>query len=235
MTKGEKTRDRIFEAALARFSSQGFAETTMRQIAQDAECSLGLAYRYFESKDAMALALYERLVIEFEEEVASLAPGPLARRWADAERADLARLTPYRATLVGLTSAGLLPGSKTQVLGETSGPLRRRMLSIFSRIVTGASDAPKATTHEPLTTLFYATHLLVILFWLQDPTPGQKTTWKLLDFGEEILGKLKLVLRLPWTGALLIRAGELLGPLFTGEAEPDSEAIPPGTPPRSRL
>jgi AcrR family transcriptional regulator len=219
MTKGEKTRERILEAALTRFSQQGFAETTMRQIAQDAECSLGLAYRYFESKDAMVLALYERLVAEFEEEVDSLPPGPLAARWAQAERADLARLTPYRGALVGLTSAGLLPGSKTQVLGEAAAPLRRRMLTIFETIVTGASDAPKAATHGPLTTLFYATHLLIILFWLQDPTPEQKTTWKLLDFGEEILGKLKLVLRLPWTGALLTRAGELFGPLFTGTDE----------------
>lgn len=218
MTKGEKTRERIFEAALALFAEKGFAETTMREIAAGAGCSLGLAYRYFESKDAMALALYGRLVEEFADEVSRLEPGTLAVRWASAERADLARLTPHRKTLAGLTGAGLAPGSRTQVLGGEAAPLRRQMLAIFGQIVAGAKDAPKPGVSGPLVTLFYATHLLLILFWLQDPTDEQKTTWKLIDLGEEILGKLRLLLRLPFAGGLLQRIEGLLGPVFSGEA-----------------
>ena len=224
MTKGEKTRERIFETALALFAEKGFASATMREIAAGAGCSLGLAYRYFESKDAMALALYARLVEEFAEEVSLLEPGTLARRWAGAERADLTRLSAHRGTLAGLTGAGLTPGGRTQVLGTEAAPLRRRMLGIFGEIVAGAKDAPKPATSKPLVTLFYATHLLLILFWLQDPTENQRTTWKLIDFGEEILGKLGLLLRLPFAGGLLQRAEELLGPLFTGEAAASDRA-----------
>src|SRR6202451_3035835 len=58
--KSEVTRARILDAALDRFRRHGFEETTMRGIAAAADVSLGSAYYYFQSKEDLVMAFYER-------------------------------------------------------------------------------------------------------------------------------------------------------------------------------
>src|SRR5216684_7750425 len=58
--KSDQTRTRIFEAALALFRKRGFVNTTMREIAKETGVALGAAYYYFDSKDAIVMAFYER-------------------------------------------------------------------------------------------------------------------------------------------------------------------------------
>ena len=65
--KARRTRERILEAALELFADRGYETTTMRDVAREAGASLGLAYRYFASKEEFALALYMRLAEESEE------------------------------------------------------------------------------------------------------------------------------------------------------------------------
>jgi AcrR family transcriptional regulator len=59
--KGTMTQQRILDAALALFASKGYEATTMRDIAAAADCSLGLTYRYFASKEDLILELYRWL------------------------------------------------------------------------------------------------------------------------------------------------------------------------------
>src|SRR5580698_10389677 len=86
--KSEATRERILEAALQLFAQKGYVNSTMREIAELSGCSLGLAYRYFRSKDSMVLALYERLSNEFAMEASTIAAGPPTKRWGQSTRAD---------------------------------------------------------------------------------------------------------------------------------------------------
>lgn len=51
LTKGERTRQAIIEAAYSLFVEQGFHATSIRQIAQKAEIALGGIYNHFESKE----------------------------------------------------------------------------------------------------------------------------------------------------------------------------------------
>lgn len=53
------TRDLILRTSLKLFSEQGYHGSTMRQIAQRAGLSLGLAYRYFESKESILEGIIE--------------------------------------------------------------------------------------------------------------------------------------------------------------------------------
>ncbi|WP_152362399.1 TetR/AcrR family transcriptional regulator [Microlunatus speluncae] len=53
--KAERNRHRIAEVALDLFLTQGFDETTMEQIAERAEVGSTTLYRYFPSKDLIAL------------------------------------------------------------------------------------------------------------------------------------------------------------------------------------
>lgn len=53
------TRDLILKTSLKLFSEQGYHGTTMRQVASKASMSLGLAYRYFDSKEAILEGIIE--------------------------------------------------------------------------------------------------------------------------------------------------------------------------------
>lgn len=54
--KGARTRRRLLDAAIARFSSDGFRRTSVSDIARDADVSPAAAYAYFANKDALFTA-----------------------------------------------------------------------------------------------------------------------------------------------------------------------------------
>ena len=60
--KGEGTGEHILETALGLFRDKGFDATTMRDVARAADMSLGAAYYYFPSKEAIVLSYYEQVV-----------------------------------------------------------------------------------------------------------------------------------------------------------------------------
>ena len=81
--KAQETRQHILETALGLFQAQGYDKTTMREIAAAADCSLGLAYRYFDGKEALvrkgvgALTVLDGDTVEISIEMK--APGPKGR------------------------------------------------------------------------------------------------------------------------------------------------------------
>src|SRR5436305_14471557 len=73
--KAEETRERILDAALQLFRERGFDQTTMRDIAAEADVATGAAYYYFRSKEELVMAFYVRTV----EEARTLLPTAMAR------------------------------------------------------------------------------------------------------------------------------------------------------------
>src|SRR4030067_128367 len=59
LTKGERTNRAILEAAYGLFIEQGYAATSMRQIAEKAGLALGGIYNHFSSKDEVFQAIIE--------------------------------------------------------------------------------------------------------------------------------------------------------------------------------
>lgn len=75
-TKSEKAearagvqRERILVAAQQCFIEHGFHAASMAAIAETAQMSVGLIYRYFESKNAIILAIVEQQLILLREEI----------------------------------------------------------------------------------------------------------------------------------------------------------------------
>ena len=60
LTKGERTRQAIIESAYTLFLEQGYAATSMRQIADAAGLALGGIYHHFTSKEA----IFSELIID---------------------------------------------------------------------------------------------------------------------------------------------------------------------------
>ena len=60
MGKAEDTKARVERAALTLFVARGVAETTTKEIAMAASIAEGTIYRYFPSKEQLALDLFLR-------------------------------------------------------------------------------------------------------------------------------------------------------------------------------
>jgi len=56
MTKGERTRQALLDAAIARFGRDGYRGTSVAEVARDARLSGTAAYVYFPNKEALFLA-----------------------------------------------------------------------------------------------------------------------------------------------------------------------------------
>lgn len=67
----DRARERLLDAALMCFAERGYASTTSRDIAAAAGVSLGLAYRYFRSKDEMLVAIVKNALAHVQRDVAA--------------------------------------------------------------------------------------------------------------------------------------------------------------------
>ena len=54
--------DQVLQAALELFASQGYATTSVQQIVEAAGVTKGAMYHYFQSKDDLLFAIYERML-----------------------------------------------------------------------------------------------------------------------------------------------------------------------------
>jgi AcrR family transcriptional regulator len=213
--KGERTREHILDTALILFTGKGYEGTTMRDIAAAADCSLGLAYRYFARKEDLVLALYARLAQEQEDSIDALPPAPLADRFAQMMRAKIAQVEPYRDALGALFGAALTPNSGVAVLGDSTSEIRERMGVVFYTIVAGASDAPRDRQARQLATVLYALHLALLLFWVHDHSPDHRATDDLVKLARDTLALVRPVLRVPPVSKALARLANAFGPVFT--------------------
>lgn len=212
--KALQTRQHILDTALRLFADKGFEKTTMRDIASEADCSLGLAYRYFASKDDFVMALYWQFHNTWSAEMAKLDGGTIAERFDAAMRMKLRQLTPHRDAVGALFTAMMNPTSAVGVLSENSAELTGEVMAVFEHLVRGAKDAPKEPRAEHLTMMLYSAHLLTQLFWLYDRSPNQKATHDLLDFTRDGLRMLRPLLRLPFIGSSITRLANIMVHVF---------------------
>jgi AcrR family transcriptional regulator len=196
--KALRTRERILEAALGLFAEKGYEATTMRGVAREAGASLGLAYRYFASKEEFALALYMRLAEESEDWARDrLAGGTVAERFEAAMLAKLDQVSSHRDPLAALLTRALDPNSRLSALGEGTAAVREKMGGVFLEVVRDASDAPGEKQAVQLGNVLYALHLAILLYWFHDRTPDARATRELVGTARETLRYLRPALWLP--------------------------------------
>jgi AcrR family transcriptional regulator len=215
--KARRTRAHILQTALGLFARQGYAATTMRDIAAEAGCSLGLAYRYFAAKEELVVAVYEQCSEELAIEIAALPATSMAKRFTETIRRNFERLSPYRDSFGAISGITLNPHSEAGVLSGRMAYLRRSTWELFRQVVAGARDAPPARDVANLTTILYAAYLLLMLFWVQDRSEGQRATEHMLKFTEDGIGRLRPLLALPAFTQPIAKLARILSPMFGAE------------------
>jgi AcrR family transcriptional regulator len=197
---------------------RGYDATTLRDVADAAGVSVGLLYKYFPSKRAVVLTLYDELSEEYAARAAQMLPGKWRDRFGFALRTCLEVLGPYRSTLAALRPV-LLGDREEGLFAPGTAFSRRRVEGVFRNAVVGAGDAPAAKLGESLGRLLYVLHLAVILWWLFDKTPKQKATEGLIGLLERILVPFGVALLLPQVRGFVRSADELVQDALIGDAE----------------
>ncbi len=221
--KGERTRERLLAVAFRLFEQKGFEHTTLRDIAAKARVSLGLLYRYYPSKDALVIELYDRLSQEFARRTETLPDGSFGQRFVFVLQTSLGVLERQREALRALIPAlTVSPGHPLFIPGGQ--PSQARVQAKFVEAVTGASDAPAGAAR--LGEVLYLAHLTVVLAWLLDRSPEQVATRRALDLMNRFAPLASTLLTSPALAALVAPLSEVLQLGVYGKSQPQRASTP---------
>ncbi|HUL74044.1 MAG TPA: TetR family transcriptional regulator [Vicinamibacterales bacterium] len=192
------TRERILEAALTLFRERGFAEATMRDIAAKAGVASGLAYYYFESKEAIVLAFYQRAKDDLP---ALLEPAhrerTLSGRLQAILEAKLAYFKPNRRFLGAILSHAADPASPLSPFHEASRDIRAFEFAQFDRALAETRTPVPRDLAPHMGKILWFYEMGILLFWIYDRSPDQRRTRELLTASLKVVVMLLKVSNVP--------------------------------------
>ena len=190
--KGDQTKALILETALQIFRERGYEETTMRAIAEKANVSLGNAYYYFHSKEHLIQAFYQRL---HDEHLAVALPAlektdTLKARLLTVMRLKIEVMKPYHQFSGVLFKTAAHPQSPLNPFSDESDPVRQQSIELFAKVLEGTKARIPKDLKAELPYLLWVYQMGIVLFWIHDPSPGRRRTYRLVDHTVDLLDKL---------------------------------------------
>lgn len=203
-TKGERTKQQILDVAVRLFLAEGYEQTSMRRIAEEAGVSLGNAYYYFASKEHLVQGFYARV---HDAHIRLLEPAlakekTFKRRLQRMLETKIEAATPFHAFsgLIFRTAAD--PKSPLNPFSAESKEVRDSATAAVRRVIDGSKEkAPKGLEDE-LPELIWLYEMAVILFWIHDSSPNFARTRRLIERTVDIVARLLGILGLPLLGPL---------------------------------
>jgi AcrR family transcriptional regulator len=207
--QGAAARDRLYGTAIRLIAERGYEATTLRDIAKAAGVSVGLLYRYFPSKQAIVIALYDELSAQYGTRTTEMPAGTWRERFIFALNTSLEVLEPHELALRALTPV-LVSDPEEGIFAASTAFSRLRVQRVFEDAVAGAKDAPKQPLATALGRLLYLVHLAVLLWWLLDKSRNQRATTALVALTQQLLPSAALALRFPPVRRFVISVDELI-------------------------
>jgi AcrR family transcriptional regulator len=177
----EETRRQILETALALFRERGLEDTTIRDIAASANLSLGAAYYYFKSKEAIVGAYYDYVQQEHQTRArqAFAATTDLRARLRAALHTKIDIMQNDRRLLRALFRYGGEPEHPLSWFGPATRGQRQQSVAVFAEALSG--ERLPDDVREAAPTLLWTLHMGILLYFLYDDSPKQQRTRKLID------------------------------------------------------
>jgi len=196
-TKGEQTRQHIFERALDLFREKGFEATTMQEIAERAQVAKSAAYYYFPSKEAIIQAYYEQVQAAQERacDEAFDRARTLKERLKAAMDTKLDQVTSDRRLLGVVFRYTGEPEHPLSCLGRGTAEIRRRSIAVFERAI--APEKLPRDMEELLPLALWALQMGLLVMFLYDESESQRRTRRLSDGALELTLKLLALAKLP--------------------------------------
>ena len=183
----EETRTLILETALALFRERGFETTTIRDIAARAGLSLGAAYYYFKSKEAIVGAYYDYVQAQHlaRARAAFAKGGDLRHRLRAAFHTKIDIMQEDRRLLRALFRYGGDPDHPLSWFGPATREQRRLSMDVFAAAL--ADERLPDDVREVAPTLLWTLHMGILLYFLYDTSPDLRRTRKLIDAAVDLV------------------------------------------------
>ena len=224
--KGAESQARILEAALTLFRERGFEATTMRDVAARSGMSLGAAYHYFATKEAIVLAYYVQVAVEHARRVEELLPRvkSLQDKLSASIHAKLDIVEEDRPLLGALLRFTGQPSHPLSFLGPATRDLQLHSMAVLAAPLRDLSLPDDTRTLAPVA--LWAMHMGILLYFLYDESPGQRRTRRLVDGSASLFVTGLKLLRLPGIRAI---SRKVLAVLTDAGVVPSAEAIAAAT------
>jgi AcrR family transcriptional regulator len=223
LSKSQETRFQILQTALGLFRQRGLDETTMREIAAAADLSLGAAYYYFPSKEAIIQAYYDQVQAEHYSRVsAEMAQcrQSLLDRLRVAFHTKLDILQNDRKLLSALFRFAGQPEHPLSPLGAGTRQNRQQSMATFALALGEERLADDLRAILP--SALWVLHSGILLYYIYDDSPQQKRTRILVDGTLALLVRFLSLVKLPFLRP--VRGGILSLLRDAGLLEPASPA-----------
>jgi AcrR family transcriptional regulator len=193
----EETRRQILETALVLFRDKGFERTTLRDIAAQSGLSLGAAYYYFNSKEAIVAAYYDYVQQQHRERArkAFATSQGLKDRLRAAYHAKVDVMAGDQRLLRALFRFGGDPDHPLSWFGPASREQRQLSIEVFDEALAG--ERLPDDVREAAPTLLWTLHMGVLLYFLYDRSPSYQRTRRLIDAAVDFVIDAKRIATLP--------------------------------------
>jgi hypothetical protein len=130
-----------------------------------------------------------------EQQLAAILPAiqndsSLKARLLTVMRVKIETLNPYHEFAGVLFKTAANPGSPLNPFAEESDPIRQESIKLFDQVVEGTQARIPKDLRAELPYLLWVYHMGIILFWIHDPSPKHRRTYRLIDHTVDLLDKL---------------------------------------------
>ena len=193
----EETRRQIVTTALTLFRERGFEPTTIRDIAAAAGLSLGAAYYYFKSKEAIVGAYYDYVQQEHlaRSRAAFAGSRDLRERLRAALHTKIDVMQGDQRLLRALFRYGGEPDHPLSWFGPGTRAQRQLSIDVFAEAIAGERLPDEVREAAPM--LLWTLHMGILLYFLYDDSPQQRRTRTLIDAAVEFVVDAKRLVTLP--------------------------------------
>lgn len=202
--KSQQTRLKILQAALDLFRRNGFANTTMRNIAEKGEIALGSAYYYFQTKDEIVLAYYAETQKEAgEQNTKVIAETKDFRKRFDALLTfKFIQMKHDRQLVTVLAKSGTDPDNPLSPFSPDTRDIRLEAIRMIEDVITDSNIQVAKEIKPHLARALWLYQMGLIFYWIHDKSPDQTMTFKCKDLSLDILIMVMQMSSLPLMGQL---------------------------------
>lgn len=196
--KSSASQAHILSTALAIFRQKGLDDSTMRQIAREANVALGAAYYYFPSKEAIVQEYYDSVVSEHArrvQETFASSKLDLEERLRAVFHSKLEILHEDRKLLGALFRYTGEPAHPLSVFAPATRHNRLKSIALFQAALAGEKLADDLRESVPL--VLWAMQMLFLLYFIYDESAQQQRTHNLIDSSVELFVRLLSLIQFP--------------------------------------
>ena len=170
------TRQRIVEAALESFRTQGYDATTTRDIARAASIATGTLFNYFDTKEAIVVALVSEALTSAHSSLPGGGETTFEEDLFGLVAAELRRLKPLRKFIAPFLERVMSPLIDVPPGGSPN--TRVEHLELVAEIVRRHGQPEISVVALQM---YWALYTGVLAFWSADQSTKQEETLALLD------------------------------------------------------